>query len=513
MSIRTKILSLCLAAVSLALSSCATSPDGLGGELPEPRREFRAAWVATVANIDWPSKPGLPVPQQKSEAISILDRAVELNMNAIVFQVRPHADALYISDIEPWSYYLTGQQGKAPDPLYDPLQFWIDEAHARGLELHAWFNPYRAHHPIQKNGISPESIVKTRPDLAKPLKPSEAPNCFYWMDPGEPEVQDISRRVMMDVATRYDVDGIHIDDYFYPYPSYLEDGMDFPDDESYEKFLKAGGTLDRDDWRRKNVNDFVESFYAELRAETDDVQFGISPFGIWRPYYPPQIRGFDQYAVLYADAKLWLNEGWVDYYTPQLYWPIEQEPQSYTALLKFWADNNYKNRHLWPGNGWHSVATDKQYWDVEEAINQVKVTREQPGATGNVVFSMKHLMPGSDADKLGLGEELMNTVWADQALPPASPWLDSAAPERPIYQWADGALEIIQRDADHFNYVVYTKINGQWDYMISPASQSLIPVEWNDDVEAYAIRAADRRGNLSIPVYLPRRIVEQRMAK
>ena len=205
---------------------------------PVVQREFRAGWVATVANIDWPSDPGLPVVQQKAELIAILNRAVKTHLNAIVFQVRPACDAMYASSIEPWSFYLTGAMGKAPEPFYDPLQFAIEEAHKRGLELHAWFNPYRAGHPANESPISANHISKTHPNLVKKY------GKYLWLDPGEKAVQDYSFSVVMDVVKRYDIDGVHMDDYFYPYKEQDEQKRDieFPDDASWNRYVAVAAS-------------------------------------------------------------------------------------------------------------------------------------------------------------------------------------------------------------------------------------------------------------------------------
>ncbi|MFM8271046.1 MAG: glycoside hydrolase family 10 protein [Gemmata sp.] len=289
----------------LALGLCAPGVVAAGAP-PAPNREFRAVWVATVANIDWPSKPGLPAEQQKAELLAILDKSAALNLNAVVFQVRPMADALYESKLEPWSEYLTGQLGKGPG--YDPLAVAVEEAHKRGMELHAWFNPYRARHPSAKSEPPTDHITKARPDLAKPY------GTHSWMNPTHKEVQDHSLAVVLDVVKRYDIDGIHIDDYFYPYKEKDAGGMlvPFPDDDTWQAYQKIGGKLTRDDWRRDAVNGFVKRMYEETKKAKPWVKVGISPFGIWRPGNPPGISGLDQYTELYADAKLWLNEGWVD---------------------------------------------------------------------------------------------------------------------------------------------------------------------------------------------------------
>ncbi|HNT34851.1 MAG TPA: family 10 glycosylhydrolase, partial [bacterium] len=259
----------------------------LGGSIsqtaaPEVPREFRGVWVATVSRIDWPPEAGTE--EQKKAMVDILDLAVEMNLNGVVFQVRPAADALYESKLEPWSRYLTGSQGKAPEPYYDPLAFAVEQAHKRGLELHAWFNPYRAG-LSQNEEYASNSIVKARPELVRKH------GSLKWMDPGEDDVKKQSLDVMLDVVKRYDIDAVHMDDYFYPYGA----GEGFDDDASWKKYKKSGGTLEKGDWRRKNVDDFIEKLSQEMRKIKPYVKLGISPFGIWRPGYPEGISGMDQY--------------------------------------------------------------------------------------------------------------------------------------------------------------------------------------------------------------------------
>jgi uncharacterized lipoprotein YddW (UPF0748 family) len=402
-----------LAALLLAASLPAADP-------PAVSREFRGVWVATVSNIDWPSKPGLPADEQKKELRAILDRCVALNLNAVVFQVRPMCDALYKSDLEPWSGFLTGTPGK--DPGYDPLAFAVAESHKRGLELHCWFNPYRAWHPSGKGEVPESHLVKKRPDLAKKY------GKHHWLNPTHPEVQKHSLAVIVDVVKRYDIDGVHLDDYFYPYAEVDDDKKEipFPDDDTWAAYQKAGGKLTRDDWRRDAVNSFVKQMYEQVHAAKKWVKVGISPFGIWRPGHPTGIQGFDQYAKLYADARLWLNEGWVDYWTPQLYWPIRQEPQSYPKLLAWWAEENTKKRHLWPGNIPSRLGGTTKNWTDTEITDQIAATRKQAGAGGNVHFSMKALMkPG------GLGAKNLAAVYAEPAVVPASPWLGDDKPKTP----------------------------------------------------------------------------------
>ncbi len=480
---------LCGLAMLLAGGVAMAQEDNNGPVVP---REFRAVWVATVANIDWPSKPGLSTEEQKKEALAILDKCEALNLNAVVLQIRAQADSFYQSDLEPWSYYLTGQQGKAPKPYYDPLEFWIDEAHARGLELHAWFNPYRANHPAMRGEMSPKSIVKTRPDLALKL----AQEGYYWLDPAQKDTQDHSAAVVLDVVKRYDLDGIHFDDYFYPYAEYNE-GNDFPDDVSWKAYLDSGGTLSRGDWRHKAVNDFIERIYREIKQTKPHVKFGLSPFGIWRPGHPESIRGFDQYEGLYADAKLWLNEGWIDYFTPQLYWPIDRVEQSFTTLLTWWAGENTKNRHLWPGM---SIGAAGRPGGTEEAINQIIATREivQAGP-GNVFFSMRTLM----GNRGGLSDALIQGPYAKPALVPASPWLSEKKPEAPkatVKKLDDFRLvswEARGSDAP-FVWCVGKKKGGEWTTEILPAQETQLvidPKAEGQPITEVAIFAVDRTGN------------------
>ncbi len=389
---------------------------------PPVPRELRAAWVASVENIDWPSRKGLSSEEQQRELLTILDKLVQLHMNAVILQVRPAADALYQSSIEPWSDFLTGEMGRAPEPFYDPLTFAIAESHKRGLELHVWINPYRAKVPATRS-VSANHISRTHPELVRKYGP------YLWMDPGDPQVRAITERVVYDLVRRYDIDGVHMDDYFYPYPeTERHRELDFPDDVSWTRYRRGGGTLSRGDWRRENVNLLVHELYDGIHAIKPWVRFGISPFGIWRPHYPASVRGLDQYATLYADARKWLNEGWVDYFVPQLYWAVNRPEQRYDALLEWWTQQNFKQRNLWPGNYTGKVAfTNSAAWRTDEIVEQIRLTRAQPGATGNVHFSMKVFLENPD----NLNARLRQGPYAIPALVPASPWLTNDAPLRP----------------------------------------------------------------------------------
>ena len=396
MSRRSASFLLVLAAAVGLLAGCAQTgpaarPAERGFAPPDVPREFRAAWIATVANIDWPSEPGLPVARQKAELRRLLDQAAALNLNAVIFQVRPHADALYDSPHEPWSYYLTGAQGRAPDPAYDPLSFAVEAAHARGLELHAWFNPYRAGHPADTSALAPTHVARQHPSWVRTY------GDYLWLDPGVPAARDHTHRVILDVVRRYDIDGVHFDDYFYPYPAYA-DGAPFPDSASWARARANGWSGSRADWRRHNVNRLVERVYRSIKETKPHVAFGISPFGIWRPDHPPGTRGFDAYAQLYADARTWLREGWVDYMTPQLYYRLDQYGYSYPEMLRWWIEQNEQDRHVWPGLYTSRVRmAGERHWPDAQILGQIYTARSHPGATGQVHFSLQALMPLPDS--------------------------------------------------------------------------------------------------------------------
>ncbi|NDC64745.1 MAG: hypothetical protein EBZ59_12360, partial [Planctomycetia bacterium] len=360
-----------VAILGTALGVLAGAVPAVADDLPAVRREFRAAWIATVANIDWPSRPGLPADEQRAELVRLFDRAVATRLNAVILQIRPCADALYPSALEPWSPYLTGTMGKPPEPVYDPLAFAIEEAHARGLELHVWFNPYRVLHTAPIGPTAPTHASVALPAIVRRY------GTYLWFDPGEPAAADRFLEVVTDVVRRYDIDGVHIDDYFYPYPVAGGNGRPapFPDDRSWRRYVKGGGTLSRDDWRRRNVDLLVQALHDGIHARKPWVRFGISPFGIWRPGHPPQVKGFDAYAQLYADARRWWREGWVDYLAPQLYWPTTKAEQAYPVLLEWWASENARGRHLWPGNFTSRAgATGSGAFPVDELLAQIRVT-------------------------------------------------------------------------------------------------------------------------------------------
>jgi uncharacterized lipoprotein YddW (UPF0748 family) len=404
----------------LAGTSCTQSPAVRGSNAaPELPREFRAAWVATVDNIDWPSRPGLPTRAARAELDAIVARAVELKLNALVFQVRPSADAMYASTLEPWSEWLTGAQGRAPDEAWDPLEYLITACHRDGLQLHAWFNPFRAAHPAGKSATAANHVLSKLPSACVKY------GTYQWMDPGDQRAADWSLAVIRDVVKRYDLDGVHIDDYFYPYPV---KGKPFPDDRSFASYQKNGGKLARDDWRRANIDTFVRRMYETVHQQKPWVLVGISPFGIARPKIPAGIEaGIDQYADLYADVRKWLREGWLDYLAPQLYWPIDQKPQSFAVLLPWWHSVNPKLRHMWPGINPGRMLAGKPPQRPNELTEELALIRAQDASQGHIHYSWKALR----TDAANVAGALKSSLYATPAVVPASPWLAGTAPSAP----------------------------------------------------------------------------------
>ena len=491
---------LSLAALAGSVSSPAATYEPCRVLPPEPTREFRGAWVATVANIDWPSQKNLSTQEQKAEMLAILNRAAQLKLNAIIFQVRPACDALYASRIEPWSEYLTGTMGKAPEPFYDPLAFAIQEAHKRGLELHAWLNPYRARLLTAKSPAAAAHVTCAHPHWVHRYA-----DCL-WLDPGEAEVQEYSLSVVNDIVSRYDVDGIHFDDYFYPYK--YRDGsgnyVDFPDDASWRRF-GAGGKLSREDWRRENVNVFIQRVYKNVKAAKPWVKFGISPAGIWRPRNPPQIVGLDAYNSLYADSRKWLASGWVDYFAPQLYWPIEPPDQSFPVLLRWWAEQNPKGRILCPGlrsTKVNNSAESPPRWQPQEIANQIHLARTQRGVNGHIHWNMTSLRQN---DALG---QVVGKLYGQPALVPPAPWLSRARPERPTLRIARGqagaALEVLwtpNGPDKPWLWLLQTRRGKLWATEVLPANRTALT--WKGaPPELVALSAVNRYGAIGSPAVM-----------
>ncbi len=483
-----------LAAVLLLPAMLSAADENISA--PPPAREFRGAWITEVAaNPDWPSKPGLTTAQQKAEMLALLDRAQELHFNAVFFQVRPACDAFYASAIEPWSDRITGVMGKAPEPFYDPLAFIIAEAHKRGLQLHAWFNPFRAAHPETKSPPAANHITRTHPELIRHYADQ------VWLDPGEPAAQARTLAVILDVVKRYDVDGIVFDDYFYPYPQKNWSGreIDFPDDASWKK---RSTTIDisREDWRRNNVNQLVQKVSQEIKAAKPQVQFGISPFGIWRPQNPPQIKGLDAYGKIYADARAWLANGWVDFLAPQLYWAIADRDHSFSALFSWWRAQNPKGRHVYAAL--NDAAAGKTL-ATDEIARQIQSVRTQTSVGGEIHYHLR-----SVADNSALAAAV-RAQYAQPALVPASPWITATLPLKPKLTMVTGknSAHIRWENANSElprNWLLQSCTNGIWTTQIFPSGAA--DYYFNAGIpSAISLRAVDRLGNLSEPVIWPPR--------
>lgn len=461
---------------------------------PSPMREFRGVWVATVNNIDWPSKPGLTTEQQKSELIRIFDLAEKLKLNVVILQIRPSCDAFYQSQFEPWSEYLTGQMGKPPEPFYDPLSFAIEEAHKRGIELHAWFNPFRAKHPSAKSVPSTKHVSQTNPGIVKQY------GKHLWLDPGLKQAQEYSKKVILDVVRRYDIDGVHLDDYFYPYPEKDSSGKEipFPDDDSFNIYKASGGKLSREDWRRENINQFIRSIYAEIHATKRWVKFGISPFGIWRPGYPEQIRGMDAYDRIYADSKKWLNNGWLDYFAPQLYWQINEKAQSFPVLLKWWNTQNLKKRILVPGL--NTARVGNKSWESNEIIEQIRIARKTPDVNGHIHWNITSLTQNRDS----ISDKLSTLLYQDVSLMPRYYWLDSSAPSSPKVYISSTAknnnliIHIEPRNREKpFIWLVQIKNKTTWSSKTIPGNTLDFSINFQNPPDVIAVSAVDRCGNIS----------------
>ncbi len=461
--------------------------------VPAIAREFRGMWIATVANIDWPSQAALPVQTQQQELVHLLSVAEQTRLNAVILQVRAAGDALYPSTLEPWARSLSGQQGT--DPGYDPLRFAITEAHARGLELHAWFNPFRAGNLSDTIRLADTHLGRRRPDLLRRF-------CGQlWFDPGEAAVQDHAIAVISDVVRRYDVDAVHLDDFFYPYPSPNCPNLDFPDSAGYARFVAEGGTLSKGEWRRSNVNRFVERLYQEVRALSPHVRVGISPFGIWRPGNPAGVTGLDAFASIYADSRRWFAEGWVDYFAPQLYWSIASTGQSFPALLDWWREQNERRRHLWPGLASYRVADGSSApYSSMEIPNQIALVRQQQatrigGASGTILYNASSVR----LDRGGFRSTLTETHYAAGAIPPATTWLDATEPATPVVTVTRGSGEVrvqVAGDGDAFWWFVRWRDAGRWQSRLAPASLTTLTLI-GGNIDGVAVAAVDRVGNAS----------------
>jgi uncharacterized lipoprotein YddW (UPF0748 family) len=384
-----------------------------------PKREFRGAWIATFSNIDWPSRTQTPA-QQRSAFLTIIDHHKATGMNAIFGQVRSQCDALYPSTIEPWSADLTGLQGRAPSPMWDPMQFMIDETHKRGMEFHAWINPYRAVATASNlSGFSASHVAKQHPEwlLTTPAT--------ITLNPALPEVRDYILSVIVDILNRYDVDGIHFDDYFYPPGVYN-------DDASFAAYPR--GFTSKADWRRDNVNLLIKRVYDSVKAIKPWVKFGVSPSGIYRNSTNPAIgsptSGNEHYNAVFADSKKWLQEGWIDYLAPQVYWYMGQPGANYSLIVPWWNNNTF-GRNMYIGMAGYKVndAAAGLPWTQPTMIpNEVRLNRNQPNIHGQAIYNTSSLR---SATRLGFRDSLRLFFFNKPALLPLMPWRDNTPPEAP----------------------------------------------------------------------------------
>ena len=455
-----------------------------------PKREFRGAWLHTVFQGQYKQQT---TDENKRYIRQQLDLLKDAGINAVFFQVRPQADAFYESKYEPWSIFLT-EGGKAPNPYWDPLEFITEEAHARGMELHAWLNPYRvtssAKQTINKGHIyhkHPERFVKYDGKI--------------YFDPGVPENRVYIEKVVSDIVSRYDIDGIHFDDYFYPYP--VKD-KPFPDDKSYAKYGK--GKL-KEDWRRENVNLLIKSLSAKIKSIKPWVRFGVSPFGIWRnkknDSRGSDTNGLENYDALYADVLLWTDKGWIDYLIPQIYWERENQYASYDVLLDWWNDNS-NGRHVYIGQ--HTEVTmNKPYIEEKTQLkSKIDMSRDAENIAGSCWWSGYSVTKNYG----GIADSLKTIHHSSVALPPSYPWLSSSLPETPFdLSFNDGNLQWSTHQSegtisDCVRFVVY-RFNNDDTFELEDADNIVDVTNANHITVSnpgyYIVTALDRVNNESFP--------------
>lgn len=426
----------------------------------QPKREMRGVWIATVRNIDWPAKGSTDPRAQQKELIEILDSHQKTGINAIFLQVRPSADALYGRGRELWSQFLTGKQGVGPKPYWDPLDFAIIEAHKRGMELHAWMNPYRATNDLIDANISANHIKRKHPDWFFDYGKQA------YFNPGLPVVRDYIVQVIMDVVRNYDIDGIHFDDYFYPYP----EKTSLPDLDTYAQYGKEFASIH--DWRRDNVNKFIKTMSDSVHSARKHLKFGVSPYGIWRnkadvPEGSETSGNITLYHSLYADARKWTKEGWLDYVNPQIYFPFYYKVAPFEKMMDWWAENGY-GKHVYIGEAPFLAERTSEGWkDKSQLPNQVRYQRKNPNVHGSIYFSSKSVTTNMG----GFRDSLRNDFYALPALVPVMHWLDNVPPCPPRELKSvkeNGDIKLIWRSPEPaddgdlaYGYIVYRFSKGE----------------------------------------------------
>ncbi len=478
----------------LVLASLATIALATPAQpVPSAPREFRGMWIATVWNVDWPSKKGLPVGQLKSELKALILSAKQARLNAIVLQVRSYSDAIYPSELDPWSEFISGTMGRGPGENFDPLKFALEECHKNGILLHVWVNPFRA--GVSTSVASDRHISRRHPNAVRTI------GTRLWADPGHPDARRYALRVIEDIVKRYNVDAVHFDDKgFYPYPAELKDWgnlSEFPDTETFERF--GGSFRSRNDWRRNNITSFLSESDQLIKSIRPSVMLGVSPFGIHKAGEPAGIKGTSAHDVLFTDCKAWMQRGMVDYMAPQLYWEIGSKGQPYEPLLRWWSSQNTGGRHLWPG-----IYTDK--FNAEEILNQVRIARGTQGVTGHIHYTGRAIL----TNKGGIRDALVRGPFSYEALVPPSPWFDHQALAPPVglvqVAGANKVLQVspVEGQTRPFLYTVYVRTGGQWSFATVPATQSsLVLGPANVNLDSIAIASVDRLGNESQKVEVP----------
>jgi uncharacterized lipoprotein YddW (UPF0748 family) len=472
------------------------------GNAQAPKREFRAAWIATVGNIDWPQRQGMPASEQQETFVRRLDQLKRMGCNAVIVQIRPAADAFYPSSIEPWSRYLTGKQGVPPSPYYDPLQFMVAETHKRNMEFHAWFNPFRALVDSRKNPNPPAHVTKLHPDWVVSYGGKS------YLNPGIPEAREYVTDVIIDVVKRYDIDAVHLDDYFYPYRIA---GVAFGDAAAFAKY-NPGAIADKEDWRRNNVSVFVQNLNARIKIQKPYVKLGISPFGVWRNQSKdtagsPTRGGQTNYDDLYADVRLWMQKGWIDYQLPQLYWEHGHRLVAFETLMAWWRDHSY-GRQVYFGLGLYRMLGNPQgkWTGTHELLAQIRDIRRDAPNTGYALYSLSNL-----DNIVAPIEDSLEVYGKTIALVPPMKWLDSIPPPPPFVKGSTTAqgyfLQWVQQNPfnEWLRYGVYKFQKGE-RIDLNNAAHLIAVTENAQYLDAgtgggsfYVVTTLDRLWNESLP--------------
>lgn len=477
-----------------------------------PKREFRGMWIATVNNLDWPSKAGDKAEKQQEELIAILDTLANLNFNAVIFQIRPASDAFYRSKTEPWSAYLTGQQGKLTDKNWDPLAFVINECHKRGMELHAWMNPFRI---AQKTSdiLSEQNVAMKHPEWVVTYAGRQ------YLDPGIPDVRRYLKDIVDEVVNNYDIDAIHFDDYFYPYPVA---NAAFPDTLSFKNY-GAGYTAENiDNWRRANVDSIISTLGKSIKSLKPFVKFGISPFGVWRNYDVDVTGsvtqgGASNYDHLFANVTYWQQMGWIDYLIPQIYWEIGHPKADYVTLANWWNEKGF-DRHVYIGHALYKLdeGSSDAWKNTREIPEQIAITRTLKNIGGSAFFRMKNLSNNPQQIKT----QLKKSLYPNKALVPPMKWIDNEAPAAPYKVVAHGLFrkkhltidygKNQKQSTDHAGFLVYFSTDKNKIDPNNATSLILYTTENQIDIKEIPlplnkksyiwISAVDRLHNESIPV-------------